>query len=28
LPLAAGHNAGAAVLLLSMILLNRRLREQ
>ena len=27
LPLAAGHNGGAAVLLLSMILLNRRLRE-
>jgi cytochrome c oxidase assembly protein subunit 15 len=27
LSLAAGHNAGAALLLMSMILLNRRLRE-
>ena len=27
LPLATGHNAGAAALLLSMLLLNRRLRE-
>lgn len=27
LPLAAGHNAGAAILLLSLLLLNRRLRE-
>jgi heme A synthase len=27
LSLAAGHNAGAALLLMSMVLLNRRLRE-
>lgn len=27
LPLAAGHNAGAAILLLTLLLLNRRLRE-
>jgi cytochrome c oxidase assembly protein subunit 15 len=27
LPLATGHNAGAAALLLAMLLLNRRLRE-
>jgi heme A synthase len=27
LSLAAGHNAGAALLMMSLILLNRRLRE-